>query len=130
MSVRGIIKKGVVVLPPDAHFAEGQQVEISAVPASPDEPFALRETAAAIPAARDLPDDLSSNLDYYVHSHLHKQQPRHGRWIPAGKSTPELTGRQMTEFAGKLLELAGETRNLPSDLSTNHDHYLHGLPRR
>jgi hypothetical protein len=77
----------------------------------------------------DLPDDLAINHDYYLHG-LNKQKPRAGRWIPASRSTPELTERQAAAFADKLLALAAETENLPSDLSANHDHYLHGLPKK
>lgn len=96
----------------------------------PEDALALRETLMAAPPVRDLPDDLASNLDYYLHGHDHKQQPRRGRWIPAAMTTPELTGQQAEEFAGKLLALAAETSNLPPDLATQHDHYLHGLPER
>jgi hypothetical protein len=79
---------------------------------------------------RDLPDDLASNLDYYLHGHDHKQQPRRGRWIPATKATPELSPSQAEELASKLVALAAETSNLPPDLASQHDHYLHGLPKR
>jgi len=30
----------------------------------------------------------------------------------------------------RLRSLAGEGRNLPADLAVNHDHYLHGTPKR
>jgi hypothetical protein len=30
----------------------------------------------------------------------------------------------------KLRSLAGKGRNLPADLAANHDHYLHGQPKR
>ena len=30
----------------------------------------------------------------------------------------------------KLLTLAGKAKGLPSDFAANHDHYLHGLPKR
>jgi hypothetical protein len=29
-----------------------------------------------------------------------------------------------------LLEVAGTAKSLPEDLSANHDHYLHGTPKR
>ena len=29
-----------------------------------------------------------------------------------------------------LIEVAGTGRGLPSDLAQNHDHYIHGTPRR
>ena len=31
---------------------------------------------------------------------------------------------------GQLLDLAGTAKGLPPDLARNHDHYLHGRPRR
>jgi hypothetical protein len=30
----------------------------------------------------------------------------------------------------KLLKLAGKAKGLPRDMARNHDHYLHGLPKR
>jgi hypothetical protein len=30
----------------------------------------------------------------------------------------------------KLRALAGTAKNLPTDLAANHDHYLHGTPKR
>lgn len=30
----------------------------------------------------------------------------------------------------KLLRLAGTVKNLPRDFAVNHDHYLHGTPKR
>jgi len=30
----------------------------------------------------------------------------------------------------KLLEVAGSAGNLPPDFAQNHDHYIHGLPKR
>jgi len=96
----------------------------------PEDALVLRETVMATPPVRDLPDDLAANLDYYLHGHDHKQQPRRGRWIPAATTTPELTGPQAEEFACKLLVLAAETSKLPPDLAAQHDHYLHGLPKR
>jgi hypothetical protein len=31
---------------------------------------------------------------------------------------------------GSLLELAGIADDLPSDMARNHDHYIHGTPKR
>ena len=129
MSVIGTVKNGVIELPPNAKLEEGQRVEIVAASLSPEDEFVLRETVMAAPRIRDLPDDLASNLDYYLHGHDHKQQPRRGRWIPAAQIAPELTDPQVEEFASKLLALAAETSNLPPDLASHHDHYLHGLPK-
>jgi hypothetical protein len=118
MSVTGTVKNGVIELPPDAQLEEGQRVEIVPASLSPDEAVVLRETALAAPPVRDLPDDLASNLDYYLHGHDHKQQPRRGRWIPPTKATPELSASQAEELASKLVALAAETSNLPPDLAS------------
>jgi hypothetical protein len=135
MTCIGTVSKGAVKLPPGVDLPDGTAVELvlpeSAKPApvSSEAAFVLRETAVDFPTVNGLPDDLAINHDYYLHGG-NKQQPRVGRWIPASQSTPELTERQAVEFTDKLLALAAETENLPSDLSANHDHYLHGLPRR
>ncbi len=38
------------------------------------------------------------------------------------RNTPDLTD--------KLLQWAGTCKGLPEDLARNHDHYLHGSPKR
>jgi hypothetical protein len=40
---------------------------------------------------------------------------------PTQDSRPTLAG---------LLEIAGTVKNLPSDFADQHDHYLHGTPKR
>jgi hypothetical protein len=37
---------------------------------------------------------------------------------------------QAEEFGSKLVALAAEISKLPPDLASQHDHYLHGLPKR
>jgi len=44
-----------------------------------------------------------------------------------GKAPAPPTSRPWGEA---LLELAGSATGLPADLAQNHDHYLHGAPRR
>jgi hypothetical protein len=34
------------------------------------------------------------------------------------------------ELAEKLIELSRKVKGLPRDLAENHDHYLHGTPKR
>ncbi len=34
------------------------------------------------------------------------------------------------EYLRRMLELAGTAGGLPPDLAENHDHYLHGQPKR
>ena len=38
-------------------------------------------------------------------------------------------GKSQTPVLQKLRSLAGAARNLPADLATNHDHYLHGTAK-
>lgn len=33
-------------------------------------------------------------------------------------------------LAEEMLKLAGSVKDLPSDMARNHDHYLHGFPKR
>ena len=35
-----------------------------------------------------------------------------------------------TSLSEGLLALAGQAQDLPDDMAQNHDHYLHGKPRR
>jgi hypothetical protein len=39
-------------------------------------------------------------------------------------------GQTQKPVLQKLRSLAGKGRNLPADLAANHDHYLHGTPKR
>ena len=39
-------------------------------------------------------------------------------------------GTSSKSWGEALLEVAGTAQGLPSDLAQNHDHYLHGTPRR
>lgn len=75
MSYTGIIKGGVVVLPPGVQLPDGAQVEVT-----------LPETSGAAQPTR-----------------------------PAYEA---------------LAEFVGAFEGLPADLARNHDHYLHGTPRR
>lgn len=34
------------------------------------------------------------------------------------------------DFVRRMLEIAGTAEGLPPDLARNHDHYLHGHPRK
>jgi hypothetical protein len=39
-------------------------------------------------------------------------------------------GSSSKNWGEALREIAGTAQGLPSDLARNHDHYLHGTPRR
>ena len=46
-------------------------------------------------------------------------------------SVEVLQGDEKKKPLGKqLLRFAGVAKGLPSDLARNHDHYLHGLPKK
>ena len=42
----------------------------------------------------------------------------------------ELEDQEPTNVAELLQKFVGVIDNLPSDLSTNHDHYLYGVPKK
>ena len=44
--------------------------------------------------------------------------------------TPVVTAQERADFTEGLLRIAGKVRNLPADLAANHDHYLHGHPKK
>jgi len=37
---------------------------------------------------------------------------------------------EATNLGQRLLKFAGIAQGLPSDMAANHDHYLHGLPKK
>jgi hypothetical protein len=41
-----------------------------------------------------------------------------------------VTAEERADFTEGLLRIAGKVRNLPADLAANHDHYLHGHPKK
>ena len=38
--------------------------------------------------------------------------------------------RAASALGAALMELAGKAKGLPSDFARNHDHYLHGAPKK
>jgi len=44
--------------------------------------------------------------------------------------TPLVPAKDAEKFTDDLLGIAGRTKKLPPDLARNHDHYLHGLPKK
>ena len=55
---------------------------------------------------------------------------RASKWIPGGASDASVTKMQAERFTDGLLKIAGRIEGLPADFARNHDHYLHGLPRK
>jgi hypothetical protein len=129
VSFTGKVKNGVVLLAHGVHLAEGQQVEVVAAPTAPQSDCLHDAAVATVPwTATDLPDDLAANHDYYLHGGK-KREPRRGRWIPDDHPIREMTEAEAAAYTEQLIRFAAETRNLPPDLATNHNHYLHGLPK-
>lgn len=50
-----------------------------------------------------------------------------GTWVRVEPVDREALLKSLGE---KLLEVAGQASGLPPDLAQNHDHYLHGQPKR
>lgn len=51
-----------------------------------------------------------------------------GGEVTAAGSAPVL--RRPSALAERLLKLAGTAPGLPADMARNHDHYIHGAPKR
>lgn len=43
---------------------------------------------------------------------------------------PGDAAQESDEFVRQMLEIAGTAKGLPADLARNHDHYLHGHPKK
>ncbi|MBM4085483.1 MAG: hypothetical protein FJ272_11890 [Planctomycetes bacterium] len=56
-----------------------------------------------------------------------------GADLPEGSEVavlPVVTAKEAAELADGLLRIAKKVRGLPPDLAKNHDHYLHGHPKK
>jgi hypothetical protein len=52
------------------------------------------------------------------------------KWIPRGGGEASISKAQADRFTDGLLKIAARIKGLPADFARNHDHYLHGLPRK
>jgi hypothetical protein len=52
------------------------------------------------------------------------------KWIPGGNGDASISKTQAARFTDGLLKIAARIEGLPADFARNHDHYLHGLPRK
>ncbi len=43
---------------------------------------------------------------------------------------PVATERPPAKLGQRLMKFAGTAKDLPSDMAKNHDHYLHGRPKK
>ena len=50
--------------------------------------------------------------------------------LVATEAEPALVDEEGQTLGQKLLKYAGVVRGLPADLAKNHDHYLHGTPKK
>ncbi len=57
-------------------------------------------------------------------------QRRVSKWIPGGVGKAAISKLEAARFTDGLLEIAARIEGLPPDFAKNHDHYLHGLPRK
>ena len=55
---------------------------------------------------------------------------RAAKWIPGAGGDAVISKSQADKFTDGLLKIAAHLKNLPADFARNHDHYLHGLPRK
>jgi hypothetical protein len=68
MSLKGTVKNGVVVLPPESKLPDGTVVEIAPVTAETADPSFLRELLK-LAKDRDWPDDFALNHAHYSKGH-------------------------------------------------------------
>jgi len=70
MSITGVVEKGLIKLPKDVPWATGTVVRIEPVE---EQTATLWEALKDFDGmAEDLPADLATNLDHYVHGHPRK----------------------------------------------------------
>jgi hypothetical protein len=55
---------------------------------------------------------------------------RLSKWLETGISGASITRKEAEVFTDGLLAIADRIKGLPADFSSNHDHYLHGLPKK
>ena len=67
MSITAVVEKGLIKLPKDVPWASGTVVRIE--PVEEQSPTLFETLKEFDGMARDLPSDLASNLDHYVHGH-------------------------------------------------------------
>ncbi len=53
-----------------------------------------------------------------------------GDTLPEGATVKVQTVTEPPTWAEVLKDVTGKAEGLPSDLAKNHDHYLHGAPKR
>jgi hypothetical protein len=59
-----------------------------------------------------------------------QKERRKSRWIPGGLPKRRPAKAHTDRFNKLMDELAAQAVGLPRDFAANHDHYLHGLPKK
>ena len=59
-----------------------------------------------------------------------QRKPRASKWIPRGVQDALITKKEADSFTDGLLKIAARVEGLPADFAQNHDHYIHGLPKK
>lgn len=59
-----------------------------------------------------------------------QQLPEGARVEVVFQETTSPPNESQTTLAQRLMRLAGTVKDLPSDMARNHDHYIHGTPKR
>jgi hypothetical protein len=55
---------------------------------------------------------------------------RVSKWIPGDAGDAAISKFEAARFTDGLLKIAARIEGLPPDFARNHDHYLHGLPKK
>ena len=55
---------------------------------------------------------------------------RVSKWIPGDIANAAISKLEAARFTDGLLKIAARIEGLPPDFAKNHDHYLHGLPKK
>lgn len=52
------------------------------------------------------------------------------KWHPGGNGDAAISQAQADRFTDGLLKIAKNIKGWPADFARNHDHYLHGAPKK
>ena len=72
VSIKGTVRNGVVVLPPEAKLPEGAQVEVTPLETGADDPPFLRAILKLAKPRPDWPEDFALNHAHYAKGHPSK----------------------------------------------------------
>jgi len=107
MTLQGTLNSGIIVLDQPAPWPEGTRVEVLVQMAEQKNPILLDKLGKH---ARAVPDqDTDANVN---------------------SGDPETSANEPQPTLRGLLKFAGTLSDLPSDFAAEHDHYIHGTPKR